>query len=167
MALHCKHCFKFFKMLSMQCMREGEDCFRLQALLRAPAQPQGSSHVLFDHFWVEAGNQPLPEPSAEAEAGRVHFVATPSVQGHLRSLARAALTRRYPVLLQVLFCSSFPVKWAMECPPEEELFCGKYIEAFDLLEALVLSLLCMEWAMEHHLARKSCGVACQSQLMTC
>jgi midasin (ATPase involved in ribosome maturation) len=57
--------------------------------------------VLFDHFWVEAGDQPLPESGAEAEAGRVQFVATPSVQGHLRSLARASLTRRYPVLLQV------------------------------------------------------------------
>ncbi|EIE25917.1 hypothetical protein COCSUDRAFT_12734, partial [Coccomyxa subellipsoidea C-169] len=43
---------------------------KLKALLRAPAPPQGGSHVLFDHFWVEAGDQPLPEPSAEAEAGR-------------------------------------------------------------------------------------------------
>lgn len=73
----------------------------VQALLPAPAQPQGGAHVLFDHFWVEAGDQPLPEQGAAGEAGRARFVATASVQGHLRSLARAALTRRYPVLLQV------------------------------------------------------------------
>ncbi len=75
----------------------------LQALLRAPAQPQGGAHVLFDHFWVEAGEQALPEQGAPGAAGSARFVATPSVQGHLRSLARAALTRRYPVLLQVTF----------------------------------------------------------------
>ena len=65
--------------------------------MRAPAQPAGGRHVLFDHFWVEAGDQPLPDQDAAAKS----FVVTPSVQAHLRSLARAALIRRYPVLLQV------------------------------------------------------------------
>lgn len=68
-------------------------------LLRAPAQPPGGCHVLFDHYWVETGDQPLPEPAGEGKG--VGFVATASVQGHMRSLARAALMRRYPVLLQV------------------------------------------------------------------
>ena len=66
-----------------------------QAVLRPVSQPQGSSHVLFEHFWVEAGAQPLPEPT-----DRPHFVMTPSVRGHLRNLARAALVRRFPILLQ-------------------------------------------------------------------
>jgi len=72
----------------------------LQAVLRPVAQPQGSKHVLFEHFWVEAGEQPLPEPS-----DRPNFVMTTSVKGHLRNLARAALVRRFPVLLQASTCS--------------------------------------------------------------
>lgn len=75
-----------------------------QAVLRAPPQPQGGApHVLFDHFWVEAGDQPLPDQETLSQG----FVTTPSVRAHLRSLARAALVRRYPVLLQVrgqLYC---------------------------------------------------------------
>ena len=70
----------------------------LQALMRAPAQPAGGRHVLFDHFWVETGDQTLPDLDA---AENKSFVVTPSVRAHLRSLARAALIRRYPVLLQV------------------------------------------------------------------
>lgn len=66
-----------------------------QAVLRPVSQPRGSAHVLFEHFWVETGVQPLPEPT-----DRPHFVMTPSVRGHLRSLARAALVRRFPILLQ-------------------------------------------------------------------
>jgi midasin len=64
---------------------------------RAPTRPPGGAHVLFEHFWVEAG--PLPVPDG-AEGGRPGFVLTPSVAAHLRNLARAALIRRYPVLLQ-------------------------------------------------------------------
>lgn len=73
----------------------------LQAVLRPVAQPQGSRHVLFEHFWVEAGEQPLPEPS-----DRPNFVMTTSVKGHLRNLARAALVRRFPTLLQASSPSS-------------------------------------------------------------
>ena len=51
--------------------------------------------MLFEHFWVETGAQPLPEPTDSPQ-----FVMTPSVRGHLRSLARAALVRRFPILLQ-------------------------------------------------------------------
>ena len=51
--------------------------------------------MLFEHFWVEVGDLPLPEPSSAPQ-----FVMTPSVRGHLRSLARAVLVRRFPILLQ-------------------------------------------------------------------
>ena len=67
----------------------------MQAVLRPVAQPQGGRHVLFEHFWVEVGDLPLPEPSSAPQ-----FVMTPSVRGHLRSLARAVLVRRFPILLQ-------------------------------------------------------------------
>ena len=67
----------------------------MQAVLRPVAQPQGGRHVLFEHFWVEMGDLPLPEPSSAPQ-----FVMTPSVRGHLRSLARAVLVRRFPILLQ-------------------------------------------------------------------
>lgn len=71
-------------------------CGPLQAVLRPVAQPPGGRHVLFEHFWVEMGDQSLPEATATP-----HFVMTPSVRGHLRNLARAALVRRFPILLQV------------------------------------------------------------------
>ncbi|CAL5218660.1 g365 [Coccomyxa viridis] len=45
----------------------------LKAVLRPVAQPQGSAHVLFEHFWVETGAQPLPEPTDQP-----HFVMTAS-----------------------------------------------------------------------------------------
>ena len=67
----------------------------MQAVLRPVAQPGGGRHVLFEHFWVEVGDLPLPEPSRAPQ-----FVMTPSVRGHLRSLARAVLVRRFPILLQ-------------------------------------------------------------------
>ena len=67
----------------------------VQAVLRPVAQPQGGRHVLFEHFWVEMGDLPLPEPSSSPQ-----FVMTPSVRSHLRNLARAVLVRRFPILLQ-------------------------------------------------------------------
>ena len=70
-------------------------CPGMQAVLRPVAQPGGGRHVLFEHFWVEVGDLPLPEPSSAPQ-----FVMTPSVRGHLRSLARAVLVRRFPILLQ-------------------------------------------------------------------
>lgn len=72
----------------------------LQAVLRPVPQPQAGTHMLFEHFWVEVGDQALPEPSASPQ-----FVMTPSVQAHLRNLARAALVRRFPILLQASTCS--------------------------------------------------------------
>lgn len=56
--------------------------------------------MLFDHFWVEAGSEALPEPGTDGSGAA--FVRTPTVMGHLRNLARAVLLRRYPILLQVL-----------------------------------------------------------------
>lgn len=72
-------------------MRAGELC-------RAPPEPPGAqgTHVLFEQFWVEVGPAPLPEADAHDE-----FVLTPSVRGHLSTLARAVLLRKHPILLQV------------------------------------------------------------------
>jgi midasin len=74
-----------------------------KALQRAPAPPPGGAerHVLFESFWL--GRGPLPPPPAdgggEGSAGK-RFVLTPSVRRHLANLARAALVRRHPILLQ-------------------------------------------------------------------
>lgn len=67
-------------------------------MMRTPTRPAAGSHVLFEHFWVEAG--PLPVLEEDGEGSGRGFVMTPSVEAHLRNLARAALIRRYPVLLQ-------------------------------------------------------------------
>jgi midasin len=71
---------------------------RAAELSRAPPEPPGApgSHVLFEQYWVEAGPAPLPDADAPD-----HFVLTPSVRGHLATLARAALLRKHPILLQV------------------------------------------------------------------
>ena len=70
-------------------------------LSRAPPEPPGAAgtHVLFEQYWVEAGPAPLPDADAPDE-----FVLTPSVRGHLATLARAALLRKHPILLQVRRC---------------------------------------------------------------
>ena len=73
----------------------------VKALLsRAPATPPGAApdainptHVLFEHFWLEAGSEPLPSGGKEVDAGGRRFVATPSVHQHLVNLARAVLIR--------------------------------------------------------------------------
>lgn len=72
----------------------------LEAMSRAPPQPPGAGHVLFDTFWVERG--PLDPPKGgegDDGAGRT-FVLTPSVREHQRNLARAVVLRKYPILLQ-------------------------------------------------------------------
>jgi midasin (ATPase involved in ribosome maturation) len=70
---------------------------RASELSRAPPEPPGTpgTHVLFEQYWLEAGPNPLPDESAPDE-----FVLTPSVRQHLATLARAALLRRHPILLQ-------------------------------------------------------------------
>ena len=79
----------------MGCMRVlTQLCAWTQAFLRTPPAPGGPPHVLFEHFWVEAGSQPLPEGPSQG------FVVTPSIAAYLRSLARAILLKRYPILLQ-------------------------------------------------------------------
>ncbi|KAL4440107.1 hypothetical protein ABPG75_003108 [Micractinium tetrahymenae] len=70
----------------------------LKVLLRAPPAPPGPDHVLFDQFWVGTGGGPLPGHGQDGSGGA--FVLTPTVQGHLRNLARAVLLRCYPILLQ-------------------------------------------------------------------
>eukprot|EP00884_Botryococcus_braunii_P010443 jgi/Botrbrau1/193/Bobra.0022s0173.1 len=67
-----------------------------QLLKRVPAVPHGpAQYVLFEKYWVEVGEQPIPDDSAFS-----NFVTTNSVKGHLQDLARAVLLRRYPILLQ-------------------------------------------------------------------
>lgn len=70
---------------------------------RIPGEPAGAAHVLFEHFWVEIGSQPLPDPDKVPASGR--FIITPSISMHLRNLARAVLLRSYPILLQVRFAA--------------------------------------------------------------
>ncbi len=41
-----------------------------QGFLRAPPRPTvGGPFVLFDHFWVATGDQPLPEDGADSDGG--------------------------------------------------------------------------------------------------
>lgn len=90
---------------------------RLADVLRAPADPSapgGRRSVLFEHFWVEAGDGEVPE-------GEDPFVLTPSVRAHLATLARAVLVRRYPILLQARPRAAPPapeprdVRWRRGC----------------------------------------------------
>ncbi len=48
-----------------------------------------------EQYWVEAGDGARVDPEA---SGR--YVVTPGVKKHLSALARAALLRRHPILLQ-------------------------------------------------------------------
>ena len=65
-----------------------------QAMKTPPNPPAGDTHVLLEHFWVEAGDLPRVNP----EEGK--YVVTETVRGHLSNLARAVLLRRHPILLQ-------------------------------------------------------------------
>lgn len=70
----------------------------MQALIqKAPPNPPGSSYILFEQFWVEAG----PESESQAQDIIQNFVMTPSIATHLCNIARAVLLRKYPILLQV------------------------------------------------------------------
>nr|KAJ3422092.1 hypothetical protein HK105_001196 [Polyrhizophydium stewartii] len=53
-----------------------------------------SPFTLIDCFWVEKGELPIPENLDST------FVLTPSVRSNLTNLARAVLSRKYPVLIQ-------------------------------------------------------------------
>ena len=64
-------------------------------MFKAPAAPPGDRHELVEQYWVEAGDGERVNPES---SGR--YVVTPGVKKHLSSLARAALLRRHPILLQ-------------------------------------------------------------------
>lgn len=70
-------------------------CVAPQAIFKAPPAPPGDTHELIERYWVEAGDLDRVDPEAE---GR--YVVTPGVKTHLAALARAALLRRHPILLQ-------------------------------------------------------------------
>ncbi|KAG2499138.1 hypothetical protein HYH03_002721 [Edaphochlamys debaryana] len=72
----------------------------VKALLRAPPEPQGGSHTLFEAFWLERGPLELPAGGREEDGSGRKFVMTPSVRQHLTNLARAVLIRKHPILLQ-------------------------------------------------------------------
>ncbi|KXZ56433.1 hypothetical protein GPECTOR_1g386 [Gonium pectorale] len=72
----------------------------VRSLLRAPPEPAGSTHVLFEAFWLERGPLELPGGGREEDGSGRRFVMTPSVRGHLTNLARAVLIRKHPILLQ-------------------------------------------------------------------
>ncbi|KAJ3057055.1 AAA ATPase midasin [Rhizophlyctis rosea] len=60
-------------------------------------QSPGSSstaHVLIDSFWLQRGPLDVPEDLEKT------YVLTPSVEGNLRNLARAVMSKKYPVLIQ-------------------------------------------------------------------
>ena len=63
----------------------------------APREPSGGRHVLFEHFWVEMGDQEVPEDSLSADASGQQFVLTPSVRKNLQNLARAVVLRCVPI----------------------------------------------------------------------
>ena len=60
--------------------------------------------VSVEGFWLKAGPQPPVDLTVEDETRRVGFVLVPSVKRNMRNLARAVVSRRYPVLLQVPVC---------------------------------------------------------------
>jgi len=62
-----------------------------------PRIPDGGNkdeYVMFEHFWIEKGSQPVPEKPPE------NYIITPSVRAHIASIARAVVSGRCPVLLQ-------------------------------------------------------------------
>ncbi|KAJ3293693.1 AAA ATPase midasin [Borealophlyctis nickersoniae] len=59
----------------------------------AGADPE-CRHVLVDCFWLERGSLDIPLDLEDT------YVLTPSVEGNLSNLARAVMSRRYPVLIQ-------------------------------------------------------------------
>ena len=46
----------------------------VQGFMRAPPQPAGGGHVLFDHFWVAMGDRPLPEDGVHADGEITIFI---------------------------------------------------------------------------------------------
>ena len=64
-------------------------------MFKAPAAPPGDRHELVEQYWVEAGDGERADPE---RSGR--YVVTPGVKKHLSALARAALLKRHPILLQ-------------------------------------------------------------------
>ncbi|CAD7704177.1 unnamed protein product, partial [Ostreobium quekettii] len=62
---------------------------REQAPVVAPREPSGGNHVLFEQFWLEVGDQDIPEGKVSADGSGSAFVLTSSVRKNLQNLARA------------------------------------------------------------------------------
>ena len=58
-----------------------------------PRKPSDTmQYKRFQHYWVPLGSLPQKE--------QPHYVITPFIDAHLRSLVRATMSRRFPILLQ-------------------------------------------------------------------
>jgi midasin len=61
-------------------------------LSAAPRRPDSDQYVQFNTFWIEQGSLKPEEPKS--------YILTPSIEQHIRDLARIVLFRKCPVLLQ-------------------------------------------------------------------
>ena len=80
------------------------DAAKLQGKeVRRPGGRAGaaSEYAQVEGFWLKWGPVPAVDMTVEDATRRVGFVLVPSVKRNLRNLARAVVSRRYPVLLQV------------------------------------------------------------------
>lgn len=83
------------------------DAAKQSAKRKGGKRPGGRSSssdefIKVENFWLKAGPEPVDDMcAAQGPDRRVRFVLVKSVRRHIRSLARAILARRYPVLLQV------------------------------------------------------------------
>ncbi len=68
---------------------------QLQTPPKKPLCDTTEDFVLFEQFWIATGDQAVADPS--------HYILTDSIRKHLANLARAVLSRKYPVLLQASY----------------------------------------------------------------
>lgn len=56
-----------------------------QGFWRAPPEPAGAGHTLFQHFWVQTG--PLPLPEAGSQSDGVPWLSSSVISYHMCVLA--------------------------------------------------------------------------------
>lgn len=64
----------------------------LQSISKGVPESPSPNHILFGQFWIQGGSN--------INEKKEKFITTPTVQLHLKNLARAVLLRKYPILLQ-------------------------------------------------------------------
>lgn len=97
-ALYEGFCMGFLTLLSRSSFSVMEEIIRKylckkskESLASVPRCP-GDGYVQFEHFWLKTGQFTVQDDP--------YFIITPSVQTHLKNLARALKTNKYPILLQ-------------------------------------------------------------------